>query len=175
MASSSDSVFDAVLLQNLMGRLQLRPPYLTTNSYLGESLRDFLLFDDDGTLSETETSYIDSEESKVEKDIIRVIHGGDVGTLKPNSGQSVAIGEHHMCVGFQDDPESDYRVWEWHGLIMVYDEENGYSPEYVYGNYFERVPEKGKGGGGNSGIRDIINGCDSIGGSRVVHRNSLKD
>ncbi|KAK1321026.1 hypothetical protein QJS10_CPA03g01562 [Acorus calamus] len=141
---SSDSAFDAVLLQNLMGRLHLRPPYLNTNSYLGESLRDFLLFDDDGTLSETETSYIDSEESKVEKEIIRFIHGGDVGTLKPNSGQSVAIGEHHMCVGFHDDSDSDYRVWEWHGHIMVYDEENGYSPEYVYGNYFERVPEKGK-------------------------------
>ncbi|KAK1320692.1 hypothetical protein QJS10_CPA03g01553 [Acorus calamus] len=107
--NSPDSAFDAVLLQNLMGRLHLRPPYLNTNSYLGESLRDFLLFDD-GTLSETETSYIDSEESKVEKEIIRVIHGGDVGTLKPNSGQSVAIGEHHMCVGFHDDSDSDYRV-----------------------------------------------------------------
>lgn len=117
--------------------------------------------------------------------------------LKPNSGQAVAIGEHHICVGFHEEMGSDYRVWEWHGHIMLFDEENGYTPEYIYGNYFERLMGKGVVGaglkkssrveekekekeeeeelvekeekGGNLGLRELIGNGDSV-GSRVLHR-----
>ncbi|KAK1312621.1 hypothetical protein QJS10_CPA07g00253 [Acorus calamus] len=191
-SSSSPSNFDTLLLQNLMGRLQLRPPYLNTNSYLGDSLHDFILAADDEETplipendASDRSSYLAREESKLEREIIRIINGGDVQTLKPNSGQSVVIGEHHMCVGFHDEPDSDYRVWEWHGHIMVYDEENGYCPEYVYGNHFERVSPEAKGGGRGgrkeeksgegSGLKDIISGLGTNGGQRVVHRNTLKN
>ncbi|KAL4185659.1 hypothetical protein AMTRI_Chr10g231830 [Amborella trichopoda] len=30
------------------------------------------------------------------------------------------------------------------GHMMLFDEENGYSPEYIYGNYFERAPSLGE-------------------------------
>nr|GMD46582.1 uncharacterized protein LOC109182338 [Ipomoea batatas] len=82
------------------------------------------------------------EESKLEKEIIRTIHSGSTDSLKPNSGQAVTIGEHHICVGFHEDEDSDYRVWEWHGHIILFDDENGYNPEYIYGNYFERLAAK---------------------------------
>lgn len=62
---------------------------------------------------------------------------------------------------------------------MLFDEENGYTPEYIYGNYFERVPVKAaaKVGGeekdekvGNMGLRELIESGDS-GSSRIIHRN----
>ncbi|KAH0995518.1 hypothetical protein GBA52_019382 [Prunus armeniaca] len=129
------------------------------------------------------------EESKLEKDIIRVILSGKTDSLKPNSGQAVTIGEHHICVGFHEETGSDYRVWEWHGHIMLFDEENGYTPEYIYGNYFERLIGKARTGSsgarveeeakeeeedkeqvGNLGLRELIDGGDSSQG-RILHRN----
>lgn len=75
---------------------------------------------------------------------------------------------------------------------MLFDEENGYTPEYIYGNYFERVGapkrklkktvKKGSGGGddddekekeenvGKVGLKELIEGGDS-GSGRVLHRN----
>lgn len=73
---------------------------------------------------------------------------------------------------------------------MLFDEENGYTPEYIYGNYFERLSVRGSGtveankaGGqdekaeeeseekaGNLGLRELIEKGDS-GGSRILHRN----
>ncbi|PIA52999.1 hypothetical protein AQUCO_01000694v1 [Aquilegia coerulea] len=146
----SNGNFDSLLLQSLMGRLQLRPPYLNTNSYLSQSLEDFLLEtnsindedeDEDDIENEgDERTLLSKEESKLEKQIIRTILAGNIEILKPNSGQAVTIGEHHICVGFhQEKDDSDYRVWEWHGHIMLFDDENGYTPEYIYGNYFERL------------------------------------
>ncbi|KAF9593457.1 hypothetical protein IFM89_023274 [Coptis chinensis] len=199
--STNNNSFDSLLLQSLMGRLQLRPPYLNTNSYLSQSLEDFLLDannnnndqnedDDDDELNEDEEderTLLSKEESKLEKDIIRVILSGKIDTLKPNSGQAVTIGEHHICVGFHHETDSDYRVWEWHGHIMLFDEENGYTPEYIYGNYFERVvvkpgtvrvaaasvveeEEDEEEKAGNVGLRELIDGGDSNGG-RILHRN----
>jgi hypothetical protein len=40
-------------------------------------------------------------------------------------------------VSYQEEPGSGYRTWEWHGHVMVYEDGEGYVPEYVYGNYFE--------------------------------------
>ncbi|GER28628.1 hypothetical protein STAS_04433 [Striga asiatica] len=145
--------FDNLLLQSLMSRLQLRPPGLQSPSPFaaGKSLEDLLLSDlllnlsdsgsdseSDGDLSSSKTQ-LSREESRLEKEIVRTILSGEIEKLKPNSGQAVTIGEHHICVGFQEEIGSDYRVWEWHGHIMLFDEENGYTPEYIYGNYFERL------------------------------------
>ncbi|CAL9205435.1 uncharacterized protein LOC103975397 [Musa acuminata AAA Group] len=216
---------DQLLLQTLMSRLHLRPPYLDTNSFLSHSLDDFLLRDrssdaegsdgdeedddEDGGDGQHGAFFGDGsrnrrllakEEAKLEKEIVRIVHSGDaVEALKANSGQSVAIGDHNICVAVHEEVGSEYRVWEWHGHIMLFDEENGYSAEYIYGNYFEKLPEKKKKKGrkqddddadedgediarikvgGNSGLRDLIQDSkDSIGNGagRVLHRNSLKD
>ncbi|XP_008776468.1 uncharacterized protein LOC103696571 [Phoenix dactylifera] len=214
-SSSSSSAFDQFLLQSLMGRLQLRPPYLDTNSFLSHSLDDFLLRDqlhtddddDEDAEEEEEDGQLNAffgdgarhrrllakEEARLEKEIIKIVHSGDAKEkLKANSGQSVAIGDHNICVGAHEERGSEYRVWEWHGHIMLFDEENGYSAEYIYGNYFERLPDK-KGGrkdedeeedeegtkvkaGANFGLRDLIGDSKDFignGAGRVLHRNSL--
>ncbi|KAJ9177722.1 hypothetical protein P3X46_012911 [Hevea brasiliensis] len=192
---TNTSNFDNLLLQTLMGRLQIHPPNSTHNPFLSQSLEDLLFdaaynnsdnSDDDCSDSRTQLS---KEESKLEKEIIRLILSGKTDSLNPNSGQAVTIGEHHICVGFHEEKGSDYRVWEWHGHIMLFDEENGYTPEYIYGNYFERLQGKvARSGGvskvdkeeeeeekeeekmGNLGLRELIDGGDS-GGARILHRN----
>ncbi|CAH8311031.1 unnamed protein product [Eruca vesicaria subsp. sativa] len=177
-----------LLLQTLLGRLQIRPQ---TSPFLSQSLDDLLLFKSDHSDNdEDEEEYtfdshnnLEREEAKLEKELIRVIVSGRIDSLKPNSGQAVTVNEHHICVGFHEDEESDYRVWEWHGHIMLFDEENGYTPEYIYGNYFERLPVKvlKSGGGGKEkkevkeeeeslGLRELIDGGDCDRG-RVLHRN----
>ncbi|KAK6943699.1 hypothetical protein RJ641_024801 [Dillenia turbinata] len=170
-----------------MGRLQIRPQNLQTSSLLNQTLED-LLFDpahsSDDEDDDSNKTQLSREESKLEKEIIKLILSGKADTLKPNTGQAVTIGEHHICVGFHEEKGSDYRVWEWHGHIMLFDEENGYSPEYIYGNYFERiVGRKVSGVGeeqksekekeekvGNLGLRELIGREDSNGG-RILHRN----
>ncbi|XP_042052049.1 uncharacterized protein LOC121797359 [Salvia splendens] len=199
-SSTATPNFDNLLLQSLMSRLQLRSP--TPNpappSSAAKSLEDLLFSDLLLNLSESDSEIDDSssssktqlakEESKLEKDIVRTILSGEIEKLKPNSGQAIAIGEHHICVGFQEETGSDYRVWEWHGHIMLFDEENGYTPEYIYGNYFERLgaPKRklnktvkmGSGGDDdrekdkvvNVGLKELIEGGNS-GSGRVLHRN----
>lgn len=190
--NGSSSSFDNLMIQSLMGRLQLRPPYLHTNSFLSQSLSDFLVDrptspSSDEEDDDSEKTNLAKEESKLEKAIIRLILAGDTDSLKPNSGQAVTVGDHHICVGFHEEKGSDYRVWEWHGHIMLFDEENGYTPEYIYGNYFERralqadAQEKGvrkdekeegekESGGGNLGLRELIGGTGEVNG-RVLRRN----
>ena len=188
MSSFNDGTanFDNLLMQTLMGRLQIRP----NNPLLPQSLEDLLfdpaitshLLSDDENDDDSKTQ-LAKEESKLEKEIIRIIISGNIQSLNPNSGQAVTIGEHHICVGFHEETGSDYRVWEWHGHIMLFDEENGYTPEYIYGNYFERVPVKAatKVGGeekdekvGNMGLKELIKSGDS-GSSRIIHRNMNPD
>lgn len=198
--NSSNPNFDNLLLQTLMGRLGGRPPppsSLHTPPFLSPDSLEELLFsnllsdagadieNDNEDPSSSSKSQLAKEESKLEKEIIRTILNGKEDTLKPNSGQAVTIGEHHICVGFHEEKDSEYRVWEWHGHIMLFDEENGYTPEYIYGNYFERVTGKklmkkeevdnGKEDVkedkvSNLGLRELINSVDS-GSNRVVHRN----
>ncbi|GAB4856772.1 hypothetical protein Ancab_014690 [Ancistrocladus abbreviatus] len=200
------SKYDNLLLQSLMGRLQIRPsPPPATNSInplLSQSLEDILLdaftsnFRLPGSDSDSDDSndrtQLSKEESKLEKEIIKVIRSGKTESLKPNSGQAVKIGEHYICVGFHEETGSEYRVWEWHGHVMFFDEETGYTPEYIYGNYFERVAAKGSDSGmamlekvekdkgeeearedkvaGNLGLRELIEKGDSD-GRRILHRN----
>lgn len=184
--------FDNLLLQTLMGRLQIRPPNpLHSSPFLNQTLEDLLLdslylSDNDDDESDDNKTLLAKEESKLEKDIIKTILSNKTETLKPNSGQAVTIGEHHICVGFHEETGSDYRVWEWHGHIMLFDEENGYAPEYIYGNYFERITvkpvvanedvdeknddQKEQKVGNLGGLRELIDSGDSS-TSRILHRN----
>lgn len=90
-------------------------------------------------------SQLAKAEAKLEREVIKVIYTGKTECLKPNSGKTVTVADHQICVGYHEETGSDYRVWEWHGHIMVFDELHGYSPEYIYGNYFERLPYKIRG------------------------------
>ncbi|KAL8484001.1 hypothetical protein ACS0TY_026625 [Phlomoides rotata] len=199
--------FDNLLIQSLMSRLQLSPPNLHAPLPFSaeQSLEDLLFSDMLLNLSESDSdsenddsssssrTQLAREESKLEKEIVRIILSGEIEKLKPNSGQAITIREHHICVGFQEETGSDYRVWEWHGHIMLFDDENGYTPEYIYGNYFERVGEgnrnmkktlnKGSSGDdddkndreeedkmGNLGLKELIDNGDS-GSGHILHRN----
>ncbi|KAJ4904767.1 Uncharacterized protein Rs2_18718 [Raphanus sativus] len=186
--NGNNNNMDNLLLQTLLGRLQIRPP---NSPFLSQSLDDLLFnkSDDSDNDNDEESSLqnnLEREEAKLEKELIRVIVSGRIDSLKPNSGQAVTVNEHHICVGFHEDEESDYRVWEWHGHIMLFDEENGYTPEYIYGNYFERLPVKLPSKEKKEvkevkekeeeeveslgGLRELIDGGDG-GRGRVLHRN----
>ncbi|KAK9127146.1 hypothetical protein Syun_015943 [Stephania yunnanensis] len=190
-SNSNNGSFDSLVLQSLMGRLQLRPPPPTTSPLrLSQSFEDLFLnpteqhySEDSSSEGEEEEDHPDKtplskEESKLEKDIIRFILTGNSQTLKPNSGQAVSIGDHHVCVAYHEEPGSDYRVWEWHGHIMLFDLENGYSPEYIYGNYFERLlvrtpAAKKEEKDVNLGLRELIGGGAAAGDSvsgRILRR-----
>ncbi|KAL3717196.1 hypothetical protein ACJRO7_008734 [Eucalyptus globulus] len=212
---NSTAGFDNLLLQTLISRLQIRPPSSASSAASAAAARppplslEDLLFDavnnlddldddddddeDGGGYGADESdpgrSRLAREEARLEREIVKVVLSGKTDSLKPNSGQAVTIGEHHICVGFHEETGSDYRVWEWHGHIMLFDDENGYSPEYIYGNYFERlkskarevkeeeeeeeeeeVEEKKEEKVGNLGLRELIDGSDS-GGGRILHRH----
>ncbi|EFJ05275.1 hypothetical protein SELMODRAFT_449202 [Selaginella moellendorffii] len=78
------------------------------------------------------------EKAAMDKAIIEIITSGQWERLEPNSSKSIAVGNHHVCVSYDEEMEVGYRTWEWHGHMLLYDEEEGmYKPEYVYGNYFE--------------------------------------
>ncbi|XP_022631559.1 uncharacterized protein LOC106776672 [Vigna radiata var. radiata] len=126
----------------MMDRLQLRA--LINNPLVMQSLEDFLFNDldededDADEVSFKGKSELARKEAKLEKEVIKIIlSGNNQSPLKPNSGQAVSVRDHHICVGFQDEEASGYRVWEWHDHIMAFDEEFDYNPEYVYGNYFQ--------------------------------------
>jgi hypothetical protein len=77
------------------------------------------------------------EEAALSEAIVKLIVDRRWELLNPNSGNSVAVGGHHVCVGYEEDNVTGYRTWEWHGHVLVYDAERGYVPEYIYGNFFE--------------------------------------
>ncbi|KAI3823406.1 hypothetical protein L1987_04841 [Smallanthus sonchifolius] len=196
---TNSSNFDNLLLQTLFGRLQIRPqnplqPQLSP--LFNQTLEDLLLdtinnisdAEDDDENTRSNKSQLAKEESKLEKEVIKMILNGNTEeTLKPNSGQAVTIGEHHICVGYHMEPGSEYRVWEWHGHIMLFDDENGYNPEYIYGNYFERLrgvsgkikQDAGAKEGGDakdeknmsSGLKELIGSSEDSGTGRILHRN----
>ncbi|XP_076937570.1 uncharacterized protein LOC143605290 [Bidens hawaiensis] len=154
--------FDTHLLQTLINKLQINPinPQLTPNLIQTLELDELDHQDDDFTTEPIKT-HLAVEELKLEKELINIITSGNgEEKLKANSGQAVAIGEHYVCVGCYSEAGSEYRVWEWHGHVMVFDEETGYDPEYVYGNYFERVKvEKVV----NCGLKELIRSSEGVG------------
>ncbi|RDY04558.1 hypothetical protein CR513_11701, partial [Mucuna pruriens] len=190
--NGSNSNLDSLFLETMMSRLQLRTPI--NNPLVTQSLEDFLFNDLDDQDEDDENcqgkSELAREEAKLEREVIKIILGGNAESLlKPNSGQAVSVRDHHICVGFQDEEASGYRVWEWHGHIMAYDEEFGYNPEYIYGNYFqwfkprppppppaaapvpvEPLQEKEEEKLDNQGLRDLIDNKDST-EARILHRN----
>lgn len=83
-------------------------------------------------------SNLQRETSALSENIIRIITSGNWESLLPNSGSSVEVGSHQVCVSYDVESSAEYRTWEWQGHILLYDyEEEMYAPEYVYGNYFE--------------------------------------
>ncbi|KAM7262947.1 hypothetical protein ACFE04_000630 [Oxalis oulophora] len=193
--NNTNTNMDDLLIRTLLGRLQIRPPNNPLLS-LSQSLEELLLDAANVSDDDPNKTQFDKEEAKLEKEIIKVINSGKIDTLQANSGQAVSIGDHHVCVGFHDEKDSEYRVWEWHGHIMVFDEEDGYNPEYVYGNYFEsrlimpsqdnRVVEKEEEEDededeeeeeevveeGVKGLKELIDTSDSN-GARILHRNLI--
>lgn len=88
-------------------------------------------------MSET-PSNLQRETSALSENIIRIISSGNWESLLPNSGSSVDVGGHQVCVSYDVESSAEYRTWEWQGHILLYDYQDGmYVPEYVYGNYFE--------------------------------------
>ncbi|KAH7423868.1 hypothetical protein KP509_12G078400 [Ceratopteris richardii] len=77
------------------------------------------------------------EEAALQSLIVQKIIDGDWEYLKPNTGKAVNVGDHHICVAYNEDKESRCRVWEWHGHLLLLDDEGGFSPEYTYGNFFQ--------------------------------------
>jgi hypothetical protein len=89
----------------------------------------------EGKVTERQRSKLAQEEAAIESKIVEFILDGQWQSLNPNSGASVEIRGSHLCVDYHE--EVGYRVWEWHGHCMIYEDGEGYTPEYIYGNYFE--------------------------------------
>eukprot|EP00897_Mesotaenium_endlicherianum_P010975 jgi/Mesen1/9906/ME000070S09195 len=85
-------------------------------------------------------SRLEEEEQLLEDAIVATINRRDWAVLQPNSGQSVKIGEHDMCISLHEELDSGHRIWEWHGHIMLY-EDGEYNLEYVYGNHYEPIDD----------------------------------
>lgn len=164
--SSPKSPLDASRLSNMMEKLQVRPPYLDTDALISNAW--------DKVIEDECKSKLAKETAKLEQKIVRMILSGKGDELKPNSGQSVEVGEHHICVGCTEKPESGYRVWQWHGHIMLYDEEKGFRLEYIYGNYFQRLQATEEKAGDedaeNSVLRELMEKADEV-NARILCRN----
>eukprot|EP00252_Welwitschia_mirabilis_P009599 TRINITY_DN22261_c0_g1_i1.p1 TRINITY_DN22261_c0_g1~~TRINITY_DN22261_c0_g1_i1.p1 ORF type:complete len:183 (+),score=27.97 TRINITY_DN22261_c0_g1_i1:149-697(+) len=172
-SSAEESPLDVSALKDLMEKLQIRPPeYLDTDSLISNVCEKVI--EDEGTDS------LEKEAAKLEQKVIRIILSGKGSELlKPNSGQSVEVGGHHICVGCSERAESGYNVWQWHGHIMLFDDEDGFRLEYVYGNYFqklkkdERDTEEEEEEGllsENSVLRELMEKADEI-NARILCRN----
>lgn len=88
-------------------------------------------------------SKLAQEETALEDMIVDLILDGQWEILQPNSGKSIVLGDgKSVSVGYNEELGSGYRTWEWHGHVMVYEDGEGYVPEYIYGNYFEPLEEE---------------------------------
>jgi len=178
-----------------MKQIQLHDPDNVNddNSPSRKSFEDFLFGSDDDeddtlrTFQEVGQKAIQREESRVEGEIIKLIVSGEGDTLKPNSGEAVTIRESSICVGCHEDDEGEYVVWEWHGHIMGYNDDHGFSPEYIYGNYFQRTvplqrPYPPPAGDENEvddeadvvskGLKDLIDDAETDAApARILHRS----
>ena len=85
-------------------------------------------------------SWLLKEEYEVEKEIMGIIRSGNTDLLKPNCPNGITIREHPICVLLHEQEDPEFRVWEWHGHIMIYDPQSGsYRLEYIHGHYCERL------------------------------------
>ncbi|CAJ2674854.1 unnamed protein product [Trifolium pratense] len=182
--ATTTTTLDNFFLETLMDRLQLRGP----DNNLAKSYEDFLFSDEEDEFHEDEDdqprAYQDGkqaiykEESKLEAEIIKLILTGKGDTLKPNSGEAISLRESNICVGCHEEEEGEYIVWEWHGHIMGYTDEHGFAPEYIYGNYFQRIVPVERSVAApveedavNKGLKDLIDDAVSTNPGRILHRN----
>ncbi|XP_077215512.1 uncharacterized protein LOC143850087 [Tasmannia lanceolata] len=139
--------------------------------------------------SNNNTTYrqrLTNEEWRLESEIIRIIDSGKTESLNPNSPQGVTIGGHHMYIAFYDERASDYRVWQWHGHIILSNDQNEYRREYIYGHYYERMEFKFGGNDENEnddeenqkrspainlGLGNLIGDAVSSSSGQILHRN----
>ncbi|XP_045794781.1 uncharacterized protein LOC123889495 [Trifolium pratense] len=183
--TAATTTLDNYFLETLMDRLQLRGP--DNKPLFDKSYDDFLFSeeeDDDDDEENQPGAYQDAkqaiykEESKLEAEIIKLILTGKGDTLKPNSGEAISLRESNICVGCHEEEEGEYVVWEWHGHIMGYTDEHGFAPEYIYGNYFQRIVPVERSDAVpveddavNKGLKDLIDGAVSTNPGRILHRN----
>ncbi|WJX76869.1 hypothetical protein P8452_60242 [Trifolium repens] len=187
--NNSSTTLDTYFLETLMDRLQLRGP--DNKPILDKSYHDFLFSeeeedDDDDDEDDQPRAYQDGkkaiykEESRLEAEIIKLILTGKGETLKPNSGEAISLRESNICVGCHEEEEGEYLVWEWHGHIMGYTDEHGFAPEYIYGNYFQRIVPVERSDAANveddavnKGLKDLIDDAVTVSTNpgRILHRN----
>ncbi|XP_058742275.1 uncharacterized protein LOC131614733 [Vicia villosa] len=98
--------------------------------------------DDKLCLCQDRLQAIYREESKLKDEIVYRILNGETDTMKPNSDETTQIHESHISLKFYTGEEREYLVLEWNGHIMRYTYEHGFVPEYVYGNYFQRIVDE---------------------------------
>jgi hypothetical protein len=183
-AATTTTTLDSYFLETLMDRLQLRGP--ENKSLFSKSYEDFLFSeeeddDDQPHAYQDGKQAIYKEESKLEAEIIKLILTGKGDTLKPNSGEAISLRESNICVGCHEEEEGEYLVWEWHGHIMGYTDEHGFAPEYIYGNYFQRIVPVERsdiapveGDAVNKGLKDLIDDAvvaTTTTPGRILHRN----
>jgi hypothetical protein len=182
-AATTTTTLDSYFLETLMDRLQLRGP--ENKSLFSKSYEDFLFSeeeddDDQPRAYQDGKQAIYKEESKLEAEIIKLILTGKGDTLKPNSGEAISLRESNICVGCHEEEEGEYLVWEWHGHIMGYTDEHGFAPEYIYGNYFQRIVPVERsdvapveGDAVNKGLKDLIDDAVTVSTNpgRILHRN----
>lgn len=165
--SSPKSPLDASRLSSMMEKLGISLPYLDTNALISNAC--------DKVIEDECKTKIAKETAKLEQKIVRIILSGKGEDLKPNSCQSVEVGGHHICVANSEKPDSGYRVWQWHGHIMLYDEEKGFRLEYIYGNYFQRLEPISDNADAekdaeNSVLRELMEKADEV-NARILCRN----
>jgi hypothetical protein len=184
--TTTSTTLDTYFLETLMDRLQLRGP--DNKPILDKSYEDFLFSEeeDDDDEDDQPRAYQDGkkaiykEESRLEAEIIKLILTGKGDTLKPNSGEAISLRESNICVGCHEEEEGEYLVWEWHGHIMGYTDEHGFAPEYIYGNYFQRIVPVERSDTAhveddavNKGLKDLIDDAVSTNPGRILHRNLI--
>ena len=127
----------------LLGRTELNDLDLNTNS--SEPINDPISCILNPSLSLSSSidercrmTSIAKEVNKVEEQIARTIVSGNIKSLQANSVEVVMVAGHEVCIEVQESGQ-DEQVWEWHGHIVLYEDEVEFRPEYFCGSYKERL------------------------------------
>lgn len=89
------SPLDATRLSSIMEILGIHPPYTDTNAMISNAC--------DKVIKDECKSKIDKDTAKLEQKIVRVMLSGNGDELKPNSYNSVKVGEHHIYVATMEE------------------------------------------------------------------------